>query len=143
MASSPDVAPLDPAKPLDPVTRLSQAKQLLRQVRGCEAKKHLQNLSSGVAARQAQILLPLAQFLCEIGIGGGVQPDPDSLFQQSAKAVRNGEYSSAMYNLLVARRQDKTYRNDQAEKVMEGLFELLGDDHALTQAYWQQLVELA
>ena len=142
-ASVPDKAPASQARPVDTAARLNQAKQLLRQGRGCEAKTHLQKLSSSAEARQARLLLPLAQFLCDMGSGGGSRSDLDSLFQQAAEAIRRSEYSSAMYYLLAARRQDNDYRNGQATKVMVGLFELLGGDHELTQAYRQQLNELA
>ena len=128
---------------VDPATRLSQAKQFLRKGKGCEAKARLQGFPSGPEARQAQTLLPLALFMCDGGRGGGSQADLDQLYQGAADSLRRGEYSGAMYNLLAAMRQDKTYRNGQAKKVMTGLFELLGDTHELTQAYRPQMDAIA
>ena len=128
---------------VDPATRLSQAKQLLRKGKGCEAKSRLQNILAGPEALQAQTLLPLAQFVCDGGQGSGGQADLDRLYQQAADSLRRGEYSAAMYNLLAAMRQDRTYRNGQSEKVMKGLFELLGDTHTLTQAYRPQMDAVA
>ncbi len=122
-------------KPANPATRLSQAKQLLRQGKGCEAQNRLQNFPPGPQASQAQILLPLAQFVCDQGRGRG-RADLESLYQQAAADIRRAEYSSAMYNLLAATRQD---RNGPAEGVIQGLFELMGDDDPLTQTYRQQM----
>ena len=135
--------PTTQTRPVNPAAGLKQAKQLLKQGRGCEARTELQTLSSGAASPKAQILLPLAQFLCDQGAGGGGRPDLDSLFQQAAAAIRRGEYSSAMYNLLAAGRQDKTHRGGQAVQVMEGLFELLGDEDPIVVAYKKQLNQLA
>jgi thioredoxin-like negative regulator of GroEL len=59
------------------------------------------------------------------------------------EAIRRREYSTALYNLLAAMRQDKSYRNGQAEKVMNGLIELLGESDPLTQAYRQQMTAIA
>jgi putative thioredoxin len=142
-ADGPQGAATARARPADPATRLSQARQLLRQGKGCEAQTRLQNFPPGPQARQAQILLPLAQFVCDQGRGGGGRADLDSLYQQAAEAIRRGEYSTALYNLLAAMRQDKSYRNGQAEKVMNGLFELLGESDPLTQAYRQQMTAMA
>jgi len=127
----------------DPATRLSQARQLLKQGKGCEAQTRLQNFPAGPQARQAQTLLPVAQFMCDQGRGGGSQADLNLLFQQAAGAIRRGEYSTTLYNLLAAMREDKTYRQGQAEKVMIGLFELLGENDPLTRTYRQQMTTFA
>ena len=66
----------------DPATRLSQARQLLKQGKGCEAQNRLQNFLS---TRQAQLLLPLAQFMCDQGRGGGSHAELNLLFQQAAR----------------------------------------------------------
>jgi putative thioredoxin len=138
-----DSAATKQTRSVDPATRLSQARQLLRKGKGCEAKTCLQNFPAGPEALQARTLLPLAQFVCDGGRGSDGQADLDQLYQQAADSLRRGEYSAAMYNLLAAMRQDKSCRSGQAEKVMRGLFELLGDTHNLTQAYRPQMDAVA
>ncbi|MBN1665795.1 MAG: tetratricopeptide repeat protein [Anaerolineales bacterium] len=127
----------------DPATRLSQARQLLKQRKGCEAQNRLQNFPPSPQTLQAQLLLPLAQFMCDQGRVGGDQAVLNLLFQQAADALQRGEYSTALYNLLAAMRQDKNYRQSQAERVINGLFELLGENDPLTQSYRQQIIMLA
>lgn len=124
----------------DPAQRLRQARQLLRQSKGCQALTHLRNFPAGAQANSARKLLPLAQFLCDAqrsGIGGS--SDLDILYSQAADALRRREYSGALYNLLALLHQDKNYRGGQARQVMEGVFELLGENDSLTRAYRQQM----
>jgi len=66
-----------------------------------------------------------------------------ALWVARSEAIRRGEYSAALYNLLAAMRPDGNYRNGQAEKVMNGLFELLGESDPLTQTYHQQMTAIA
>lgn len=109
----------------DAATRLKQAKQLLRQGKGCEAQTQLQHFPSGTEQAQAKKLLALAQFLCQ----GGQKSQP---MQQAANAAQRGDYGAALYNLLAAANQEQ---NSQAKPIMNGIFTLLGEEHALTQAY--------
>ncbi len=121
----------------DPLARLRQARQFLEQSKGCEARTSLQNFPTGPGYKEAQKLLPLANFLCDMGRGSSGGTELDRLYEQAADAVRRREYSTALYNLLGIVRQDKSYR--QARPVIEGLFELIGENNALTQAYRQQM----
>ena len=125
------------SKPVDgtPKDRLARAKKLLEQGQGCEAQTQLQGLDQPEATR----LLPLAQFLCQMGGSGTGQADLDQAYQTAADAVRRREYSTAFYNLLMVLRQNKAYRNGQAKAVVNGLFELLGSHNQLAQAYRQQV----
>jgi len=125
--------------PPDPAARLNQARQLLKQGKGCEARTRLQHFPAGPQARQAQLLLPLAQFMCDQGRGGGSNAALNQYCQQAAQALNRREYSTALYQLLAVIRQDRTYRQGQAKNVMNGLFELLGESDPLTQSYRQQI----
>lgn len=123
--------------------RLRQGRELLKQGRGCEAQNELQNFPASPEREQAQRLLPVAQFLCQVsrGTAAAGHSDLDGLYRQAADAVRRRQYSAALYQLLAALRQDSSYGNGQPRKVMEGLFELI-DDASLVQAYRQQLASM-
>jgi putative thioredoxin len=122
--------------PTTPVERLQQARQLLKQGKGCEALTQLQQLNS----TEGQVLLPLAQFMCdgEMGKING-RADLDIAANQAATAVRRGEYDTALYNLLVVKNTDASYRQGQIKSVMNGILELLGTSHPTYQSYKQLL----
>lgn len=115
---------------------LPQARQLLKQGKGCTAMAQLQQLNSA----EAQTLLPLAQFMCdgEMGkINGRV--DLDIAANQAAAAARRGEYDTALYNLLVIKNTDANYRQGQIRNIMVGILEILGETHPTYQSYKQLL----
>lgn len=124
----------------DPDGRLQQARDLLQKGDGCAALPKLQAFPASPQTAAAQKLLPLAQFLCDASQsrfnGAG---EMDTLFRQSADAIRRREYSAALYSLLTAVHKDRKYRDGEAKKVMLGLFELMGEEDQLTRAYRQQL----
>jgi putative thioredoxin len=114
---------------------LAQAQQLLRQGKGCEAKAQLQHLDSMTAKK----LLPVAEFMCGSNLDNG-RADLNTFYQQAANAARRREFAGAFYNLLAVVNQEPNYGNARA--VMLGLFELLGANDALVQAYRSQLEAL-
>lgn len=122
--------------PTTPVERLQQARQLLKQGKGCEALTQLQQLNS----TEGQVLLPLAQFMCdgEMGKING-RADLDIAANQAAAAVRRGQYDTALYNLLVIKNTDASYRQGQIKSIMSGILELLGTSHPTYQSYKQLL----
>lgn len=63
----------------------------------------------------------------------------DPIFQQAVQAVLAEDYETALTHLLEIVRDDRRYRNDGARKAMLTVFDLLGDDHALTKTYRKQL----
>lgn len=123
-------------QPATPAARLQQARQLLKQGKGCEALTQLQQLNS----TEGQVLLPLAQFMCdgEMGKING-RADLDIAANQAAAAVRRGEYDTALYNLLVVKNTDASYRQGQIKSIMSGILELLGTSHPTYQSYKQLL----
>jgi putative thioredoxin len=136
-------APLRPPSN-DPVARLQQARQLLRQGKGCEAQVQLKAFPAGDQAEAAGKLLPMAEFMCQMS-RGQVQGDPGELaglYRQVGDALQRREYATALYNLLAILRQDGRYQNGQARAVMHAIFELLGASDPLTQAYQQQAAAL-
>lgn len=124
----------------DPAARLRQARQYLKQGRGCQAQSLLENFPAGAQAAEARKLLPLANFLCNVSQGQGLSGDAnvDNLYRQAAAAVGR-EPSAALYQLLAALNQEQPSRRQQTKEVMEGLFALIGENDPIVQQYRQQL----
>ena len=122
--------------PTTPAARLQQARQLLKQGKGCDALAQLQQLNS----TESQTLLPLAQFMCdgEMGKMNG-RADLDNAANQAAAAARRGEYDTALYNLLVIKNADANYRQGQIKAIMAGILEILGEAHPTYLSYKQLL----
>lgn len=118
------------------VPNMAQAKHMLKQGQGCAALAQLQQLKTA----EAQALLPLAEFICdgEMGKING-RADLDIAANQATAAARRGEYDTALYNLLVIKNTDATYRKGQIKNIMAGILELLGTAHPTYQAYKQLL----
>jgi len=117
----------------DPERRLRQAQQLLQKGNGCEARRLLQNFPAGPRAAAAEKLLPLADFLCETPRGG--DGNVDNLYNQATSALRRRDYGAALYQLLSARNRAPAGQKVQVEKVMEGVFALLGENDPLVAQY--------
>ena len=113
-----------------PAARLQQARAMLSQGKGCSAKQQLDGLTDSAAVK----LMPLADFLCAMGRGGG-NDDLAIAYEQVARAINKADYPTALYKMLTILNQNKGYRNGEAYKVTMGLFELLGDNHELVVAY--------
>ena len=122
--------------PATPTVRLQQARQLLKQGKGCDALAHLQEINT----IESQALMPLAQFMCdgEMGKMNG-RADLDIAANQAMSAVRRGEYDTALYNLLVVKNTDPGYRQGKLKDIMLGLLALLGSSHPTYKAYYQLL----
>lgn len=73
-----------------------------------------------------------------------LQPEGDSdldrAFQQAASLVLGENYAPALEQFLSILTRDRQFRDDGARKAMLAIFDLLGDDHALTKDYRKRLV---
>jgi putative thioredoxin len=124
--------------------RLGLARSLLYQAKGCAAAEALQDFPASPEYRRAELLRPLAQYLCQQankrtnGQTAGVEHN----YQLAAQLLGQREYAGALYNLLAVMRQDKSFDNGEVKNVLLGVFELLGDNDPLTQEYRRQLASL-
>ncbi|MFZ9738591.1 MAG: tetratricopeptide repeat protein [Prochlorotrichaceae cyanobacterium] len=66
----------------------------------------------------------------------------DRAFQGAIQAALQKEYEAALEGFLAIVSQDRKYRNDGARKTMILLFDLLGDEHLLTQTYRRKLTRI-
>ena len=63
----------------------------------------------------------------------------DAAFHNALLLTLRGNIPAAMDGFIDILRQDKHYRDDIARKVILALFEILGNDHQITQQYRQEL----
>ena len=123
-------------QPQHPRARLLLAKSLIWQGEYLEALAVLNQFPASPEFSRAEKLQPLAQSLA----GEPGQPpesaDPlERIFLRALNLARAGNLPAALDGLLGVIRQDRAYRGGQPRLVILGLFELLGDDHELTQEY--------
>ena len=63
----------------------------------------------------------------------------DVAYNNALRLIMRGNLPAGMDGIIDILRQNKHYHNDEARKVLLGLFEVLGDNHPLTQQYRQEL----
>jgi putative thioredoxin len=65
--------------------------------------------------------------------------DVDAHYTLGMALAARGDYAQAMDHLLEVVRLDRSYKDDAGRRALIDLFNLLGDDHPLTQQYRKQL----
>ncbi len=121
--------------------KVGLARSLLAQGLGCEAQGLLEQSRRGSLIVQANRLLPLATFLCQIDQEVDVL-DLDLIeaqYRQAGHLLQRRNVEAALDGLLDVLRQDKRYRNGEPKDFMLGVFELLSDDDPLTESYRREL----
>ena len=63
----------------------------------------------------------------------------DVAYNNALRLIMRGNIPAGMDGIIDILRQNKHYRNDAARKVMLGLFEVLGDNHPISQQYRREL----
>jgi putative thioredoxin len=124
--------------------RLGLARALLFQAKGCAAVEALRDFPASPQYQKAELLKPLAQYLCQMSNGraNGQTTGIDHNYHLAAQLLGQREFAGALYNLMAVMRQDKTYRDGEAKGVLLGVFELLGDNDPLTHEYRRQLASV-
>jgi len=123
---------------------LGLVKSLLMQGKGQEAAHILENFPAGTEWATAEKLKPLSKALSAVE-ENGPYPEDDPLaaeFYQASRLIGMGNIPAAMDGLLDLLRQDKNYRGGEPKAMLLGLFELLGDDDALTREYRDELASI-
>ncbi len=117
--------------------RVAQAREWLQQGHGCEA----QTLLEGAQEPEAQTLLPLARWLCQLSRGQGLtgQAAVDDAYRQAASAMQQREISAVLYHLLVAHSAASPEQRPQVRQIMEGVFKLVPEDNELAKRYQEFL----
>ncbi len=65
----------------------------------------------------------------------------DELYLAGAQAAISGAYEAGLEQFLELVKRDRKYRSDGGRKAMLTLFNLLGNDHTLTQTYRKRLMQ--
>lgn len=132
-------------QPEDQASMVNLARALLAQGKGCDAIGYLQDCSDGVELAQAERLWPLANFLCRATTDWSEYDEVTPLEAQYRRAghlFAKGNLAAAMDGVLEVLRQDKQYRKGEAHRIMLAVFELLGEEDTLTEAYRRELANV-
>ena len=132
-------------EPANIEAQLGLARSLIGQGEGCKAKFYLDNLVQDAASMvQAEPLLPLAEYMCaaEKSNDNAEVTPIEAQYRQAARLLRDGKYAPALDGLLDVLRYNKNYRDGQAKAVRIGVFELLGNEDPLTNAYRREMASV-
>jgi putative thioredoxin len=126
-----------------PAGLLGQAKSLLGQGRGEAALALLSDFPASREYAAAEKLRPLAGALAQAASMG--EEDEEYLaaaYNRAVRLIRLGNLPAALDGLLDVLREDKHYRDDEARKVILGVFELLGEHNELTREYRREMASI-
>ena len=130
-------------EPAHPKATLFLTKSLIWQGDYVEALSILNKFPPSPEFQGAEKLKPL----CETLIAGSSEDPPareglDAVFFRAIDLIRRGNIPAALDGLLDVLRKDKAYRKNLPQKIILGLFELLGNDHPTTIEYRPQLANI-
>ena len=121
--------------PNNPPARLLLAKSLLWQGEYLEALTTLHHFPASREFRAAEKLAPLAEQLQAASSLSNSGNPLDAIYTRALGLIENEQIPAALDGLLGILKRDKKYRAGTSQKVILGLFELLGEDHPLTEEY--------
>lgn len=126
--------------PDNPAGLLGLIKACLMQGRFSEARQLIDEFPSSPEYAHMEILRPLFNALWGEKSNQGISDDPlEATYHNTVRLILRGNLPAAMDGIIDVLRQDKHYRNDEARKVLLGIFEVLGDNHPLTLQYRREL----
>lgn len=132
--------------PANSTAKLGLARALIGQGKGCKAQFYLEELKSiPETLASAERLFPLAAYICSAAEKSDESAEVtvvEAQYQQSARLFSQGKIAPSMDGLLDVLRYNKNYRDGQAKAAMLGIFELLGDDDPLTNAYRREMASV-
>jgi len=137
-------AALHRADPRRAAIAAALVKSLLGQGKGTEADSLLAAFPNGPEAGAVEALRPLARFLIAPATSGNgsSKEDLDAALRQASQAMSTGDFRAGLDLLLSVLRRDRHYRADEPRKVMLSVFELMGDQDALTREYRAKLASV-
>ena len=105
-----------------------------------EAKLIFDEFPSSAEYAHMELIHPLYDGLLRVNNNLEFSDEPlEAAYHNSLRLTMHGNLPSAMDGMIDILRQDKHYRNDEVRKVLLGLFEVIGNNHTLTQQYRQEL----
>jgi putative thioredoxin len=123
---------------------LGLAKSLLLQGKVQESYAILMKFPASREYSSAQTLLPLSQALVRIEKGETFDSEEpfDPAFFNALRLERRGNVEAAMDGLLDILREDKHYRDGEAQRIMVAILELLGDSNPVARQYRGELATI-
>jgi putative thioredoxin len=123
-----------------PAGLLGLLKSSIMQGSFSEAKQIIEEFPASLEYAHIELLRPLLDALSTNQ--SNPYKDEDALgaaFSNTLRLIMRRYLPAAMDGLIDILRQNKHYRNDEVRNVLLGLFEVLGDNHPLTQQYRREL----
>lgn len=126
--------------PNHPAGLLGILKSSLMQAAYSDAKQIIDEFPASQEYAHMELLRPFLDALLTELSNQGISDDTlDATYHNALRLIMRGYLPAAMDGLIDILRQNKHYRNDEARNVLLGLFEVLGDNHTLTQQYRREL----
>jgi putative thioredoxin len=126
--------------PNHPAGLLGLAKANIMQGKFLEAQKILDEFPASPEYARIESIRPLFLALWAEKSSQANSDDPlEAAYHNALRLTVRGNLAAAMDGIIDILRQDKHFRNDEARKVMLGLFEVLSENHPLTQQYRKEL----
>jgi len=126
--------------PNQPAGLLGLLKSCLMQGKFSEARQILDGFPASPEYARVELIRPLFSELWSISSNQPALDDPlEATYDNALRLVLRGNLPAAMDGLIDILRQDKHFHNDDARKVLLGLFEVLGDNQPLTRQYRREL----
>jgi putative thioredoxin len=128
--------------PNHPAGLLGLLKSNLMQGKFSDARQIIEEFPTSPEYAHMELLRPLIGALIEKSQPGTDDEAFDAIYKNSLRLIMRGYLPAAMDGLIDILRQNKHYRNDEARNILLGLFEVLGDNHPLTQQYRRELANV-
>lgn len=126
--------------PDQPAGLLGLLKASLMQGKFIESKHIIDDFPPSQEYAHMELLKPLLEALLPIKTIQVTSEDPlEATYHNALKLLMRGNLPAGMDGLIDILRQDKHYHNEEARKVLLALFEVLGNNHPLTQQYRREL----
>ncbi len=125
--------------PENPAGLLGLIKASLMQGAYADAKRLMDQFPASPEYARMELLKPLYQALTEGRMSHAGDDLLDAAYANAIRLIERGNLPAAMDGLIDILRQDKHYHADLPRVVLLGLFEVLGDNHSLTQQYRREL----
>ena len=126
--------------PNQPAGLLGLLKSCLMQGKFSEARQIFDGFPASPEYARVELIRPLFSVLWSISSNQPALDDPlEATYDNALRLVLRGNLPAAMDGLIDILRQDKHFHNDDARKVLLGLFEVLGDNQPLTRQYRREL----
>ncbi len=124
-----------------PAALLGLTKSLLAQNKTKEAHDLLKNFPASKEYAAAEMLRPLAEALLQTQPQTG-NHNLEAIYLRALNLIKTGKFPAALDGLLELLRQDKTYRNGNARKIVVAVLEMLGEENELTRQYRAELASV-